>query len=65
MMVYQIGPGDQNASDWLQTKLGANGITIREKRRRERERKHRKSMIWLIEWAKMIVRHAFWCNFLT
>ena len=36
--------------------------------RRRRQRQCHKSMIWLVEWEKIIVlhvRHAFWCNFLT
>ena len=33
---------------------------------RQRQRQRHKSMIWLVEWGKIIVlhvRHAFWCNF--
>ena len=33
-----------------------------------RQWQRHKSMIWLVEWGKIIVlhvRHAFWCNFLT
>ena len=36
--------------------------------RRQRQRQRHKSMIWLVEWRKIIVlpvRHAFWCNVLT
>ena len=36
--------------------------------RRERQRQRHKSMIWLVEWRKIIVlhvRHAFCCNVLT
>ena len=35
---------------------------------RQRQRQRHKSMIWLVEWGKIIVlhvRHAFWCNVLT
>ena len=33
-----------------------------------RQRQHQKSLIWLVDWRKIIgllMRHAFWCNFLT
>ena len=36
--------------------------------RRQRQRQRHKSMIWLVEWRKIIVlhvQHAFWCNVLT
>ena len=36
--------------------------------RRQRQRQRHKSMIWLVEWRKIIVPHvwhAFWCNVLT
>ena len=36
--------------------------------RQQRQLQCHKSMIWLVEWRKIIVlhvRHAFWCNFLT
>ena len=36
--------------------------------RRQRRRQRHKSMIWLVEWRKIIVlhvQHAFWCSVLT
>ena len=36
--------------------------------RRQRQRQGQKSMIWLVEWRKIMmlhVQHAFWCNVLT
>jgi len=36
--------------------------------RQQRQQQRHKSMIWLVEWRKIIVlhvRHAFWCNVLT
>ena len=36
--------------------------------RRQRQRQRHRSIIWLVEWRKIIVlhvRHAFWCNVLT
>jgi len=52
------------------TKHSFTSTTIREFKiwRRQRQRRRHESMIWLVEWRKLIVvqvRHAFWCNVLT
>ena len=31
----------------------------------QQQREHHKSIIWLVEWWKIILQHTFWCNFLT
>ena len=46
----------------------SSGNSEFKKWRRQRGQRRHKSMIWLVEWGKIIVLHVqqdFWCNFLT